>query len=134
VWDQRNDEWDTGARAWRSIRPDADWGLVLQDDAVPVPDLMRHVRAALESVPTETCVSLYMGRVRPREGAALKAAGAAERQGASWIRGAMLYWGPAVLVPGACIPGLLEWAEGRTEAYDRRIGKWFHDQAKPVLY
>src|SRR5690606_31733722 len=66
AWDQRNNEWDTGARAWRLHDPDADWHLVLQDDAILCPNFADRLHATLAQAPTGP-VSLYIGTGRPRQ-------------------------------------------------------------------
>src|SRR5699024_12066418 len=54
-------------RAWRyGALFDSDWTVVLEDDALPVPNFDQHVQAALGTLPAEPCaVSLYVGTSRP---------------------------------------------------------------------
>jgi hypothetical protein len=67
---------------------DDEWGIVLEDDAVPVDDFRQQVQAALDAAPQEV-VSLYLGRQRPadwvdRVGQAVEAASISD---VSWIIG-----------------------------------------------
>ena len=43
---------------------DATWSLVVEDDALPIPDFLTHAEAALDTAPTPI-VSLYCGKSRP---------------------------------------------------------------------
>ncbi|ACH62205.1 hypothetical protein MYRNA_238 [Mycobacterium phage Myrna] len=52
-------------RAWRWLaRQEEEWGVVLEDDAVPVDGLPDQIHSALYVAPTPV-VSLYLGRGRP---------------------------------------------------------------------
>lgn len=66
----------------------ADWYVVLEDDAVVVPDWRRQVAAALEVAP-QPVVSLYLGRLRPPQfvSQVVRAVGCANSADASWIVG-----------------------------------------------
>lgn len=48
----------------RSAHPDAEWYVVLEDDAQPIPDFNSQLRAALKEAPTQI-VSLYLGTANP---------------------------------------------------------------------
>jgi len=136
AWDERDDELDTGSRAWKlGLRPDNDWHLVIQDDALPVPGLMAHLAEAVKHAP-RTAISLYVGTGKPRVSAVRDAVRAADRIGASWLECWDMMWGVAVLVPAEHITGLFAaeppaWAS----AYDRRIGWHYATQLQiPVRY
>src|SRR5690606_1570086 len=60
VWDRGLGENDTGDRAWQATNLDADWAVVLQDDAIPVPWLRQTLQDGLQKAP-RTCVGLYVG-------------------------------------------------------------------------
>ncbi|QZE10549.1 glycosyltransferase [Mycobacterium phage ScoobyDoobyDoo] len=52
-------------RAWRYLaRQDSEWGVVLEDDALPVDGFSEQLTKALRVAPTPV-VSLYLGRTRP---------------------------------------------------------------------
>src|SRR5690606_4281782 len=114
VWDRTNDRWDTGVRAWQHHDPGADWHLVLQDDALICRDLIPGLEKALERVPVESTVSLYLGN----RGVGLKAA-ARVPDGVSWVQMPKLIWGVAMCVPTCTIPDMLRWCRSvDLENYD----------------
>jgi hypothetical protein len=133
TWDDGNGEWDTGARAWDSIDRGADWGLVLQDDALPIPDMLAHLAEALASAP-RTCTSLYVGTGRPSANAVTGAIERASRTRAAWLEHRTLLWGVGVVLPTEDIAPLLAWAARVTYSYDQRIGAWYLGQHRPVRY
>lgn len=136
VWDRINDRHDTGLRALQAYDPEATHHLVIQDDALPCRDLLASVEQALAYVPDGHPASFYLGRVRPfrqRIERLVRVAGSA-----SWLRFPGPYWGPAIVVPTAAIPGLVEWwhspkGSGVTN-YDRRIARFFQRDGIDCFY
>lgn len=135
VWDQCNDEWDTGSRAWQAAHNlYNEWGLVVQDDAVPIPDFRHHLDDVLQHAP-RTAVSLYVGTGRPRADTVKRAAQRADRVGAAWLQCASLLWGVALLLPTEHITPMLHWCQHRTEPYDQRISRYYRTVLhRPVRY
>lgn len=133
VWDQRNDEWHTGARAWSAINPAADRGLVVQDDALPIPDFRRHVDTLAARAP-RTAVSLYVGTGRPREPQVRRAVTEADRTGASWLDCDGLLWGVAIMLPVEHITPLLDCAQTSPLPYDQRISAWYRSRGQRVRH
>jgi hypothetical protein len=134
VWDEQNDEWDTGFRSWCAIRPDADWGLVVQDDALPIDGMRRHAEQALTISP-RTAVSFYVGTGRPRPDRVKTAVRQAQRHGASWLESESLLWGVAVALPQEHIPAMLDWAQTSRLPYDQRISAYYRRVLQlPVRY
>ncbi|GAA1736931.1 hypothetical protein [Microcella frigidaquae] len=136
VWDERDDEWDTGARAIAAYDPEATHHLVLQDDALPVPDFRRHAAAALDQHP-DALVSFYLGTSRPPQWQAAvdRACEQAEDIGAAWLSAPVLLHGVAIAIPTPEIPALLDWCDRPTVPYDERIGMyWRYVLDRPVLY
>lgn len=120
--------WANGRRAWEMAEQDADWHLVLQDDALPCPDLLDGLAKGLEHVPAATVVSAYFSHIRPFPARTLSAGATAERQGASWIESRFVWWGVALAVPVREIEAMLAMGDKRHEAYDRRIGLHFRNR------
>lgn len=131
VWDQQDDEWDTGSRALATAW--GDWHCVLQDDAIAFPDLRTQVEHAIIFAPERTAISLYVGTLRPLAPRVTAAVVQATQSGAAWLTHHTLLWGVAVLLPTEDIPGILNHSDPRLP-YDRRIGEWYHEQDRPVLY
>lgn len=127
VWDRRSDRWDTGVRAWRHHDPAADWHLVLQDDAMPCRDLLPGLEAALDHIPAQSVVSLYLGSNGPRSLAA---------HDPSWITFPRLIWGVGIAVPVASIDDMLTWCEQNPQPnYDTRVARYYERAARwPVYY
>lgn len=129
AWDQRNNEWDTGARAWRLHDPDADWHLVLQDDAILCPNFADRLHTTLEQAPTGP-VSLYIGTGRPRQTQVQRAL----RDADGSITLPWLLWGVAIALPVAHIPAMLHACRTGHHEYDRRISRWYEQQRTPTWY
>jgi hypothetical protein len=133
VWDQVDDEWDTAARAWAAINPAADWGVVLQDDAVPIDDFRRHLTDALDAAPPGP-VSLYVGTGRPHAPAVERAVKFARRRSASWLEHRALLWGVAVALPTAGLGAMLASCDEGRRPYDQRLSAWWRARRVPCRY
>lgn len=126
VWDRRNDEWDTGVRAWQAVDPDADYGLVIEDDAIVCRDLLAGLEKALEHVPAESVVSLYLGNRRPYQHRVKQMVTDANSADVSWIRTTSLIWGVAIAVPVSTIADMLTWCEWNEHPnYDARVARYY---------
>jgi hypothetical protein len=133
VWDKINDRHDTGIRAVQAYDPGCTHHLVIQDDAVPCLDLLAGVERALEWVPADNPVSLYLGRVRPFRRAVETAV--LNASAASWITMDGIYWGPGIVVPTAAIPDIVKWWDtDRVTNYDRRLSRWFEKRKLRCWY
>lgn len=138
VWDRENDRWDTGRRALLSYDPDADWHLVVQDDAILCRDFMAGVVYALtplqeltEGIP----VSFYTGKTRPYGEAIRRAVIEAQRMERNWLALRGPLWGVAVALPTPVIDEMVETCdEYEIPNYDMRMAEWFHDRGKPCFY
>lgn len=125
--------WRTGRRAWEAHASDADWHLVLQDDAVPCRDLLAGLEAALAVVGPDGLVSAYTGTGRPDQQHVKRALAHAAATGHSWMPTRSLCWGVAILAPVPTIPDMLAWCSARPRQqlnYDMRIGRYYRDVMK----
>jgi hypothetical protein len=107
--------------------PEADWHLVLQDDALVCPGLLGMLADGLEWVYPRAVVSLYLGDVRPAPTVWAGLARRADSVGAAWVVGPKLSWGLAVVLPVHAIEPMI--AEGDRLGGvpdDMRIGRWAH--------
>lgn len=135
TWDRHRDEWETGSRALAAYDPFGTHHIVLQDDALPVPDFRRHAAAAIAQHP-DSLISFYLGRSRPPhvQRHIIRATLAADEQGAAWISDDRLLHGVALALPITDIDPMLEWCRTPNLPYDDRIGAWYRAQRRKVMY
>lgn len=124
VMDNHDDEWDTHKRAWQSWRTKmATHHLVLQDDALPCPDLLPAVETAVDNLPENSVVSLYFGNAKNHP-KIKRAVERADEHDAAWIITPGTWWGVGIIIPTNLIPGMLDYCTKRREVYDRRLSIW----------
>lgn len=127
--------WRTARRAWNLYDRNAQWHLVLQDDALPVPGLLGHLQRALERVPERAMVNLYMGAQRPMSGLWTGLIRRADDAGASWVVGPMSMWGVATVLPTSLIPEMIAGCDAlHGLPDDQRIGRWCARFKVPCWY
>lgn len=125
--------WATGRRAWEAHDPEADWHMVIQDDALACKDLIAGLEKALKVLGPEGLVSAYTGTGRPDQLHVRRALMHANAKGHSWISTRSLCWGVAIIVPVHTIHDMLAWCSepGRMHmTYDMRIGRYYRDVLK----
>ena len=125
VWDRRGDRWDTGRRAL--LAHSGEWGLTIQDDAIPCQDFLAGAEKALTAA-GERPVAFYTGQPRPWRSVIGPAIARARREGSAWLEMEGPWWGVALAIPTSHIPDLIAWCDKRTEIenYDRRISRFYH--------
>lgn len=127
-------EWKNHKRAWESARDSGKkWAVVLQDDALPVDDLRKHVMDAVSHKPDEM-ISLYVGTHRPRKHQVIAAVEMAESQSASWLMANTLMWGVGVVLPTSRIQEVLDTTQKCRLPYDQRLGFWVEQTDRSVYY
>jgi hypothetical protein len=127
--------WSVAREAWSMHDPGADFHVLVQDDAIPSPDMLPALEKALEHVPDYALVSPYLGQGRnvPRRWG--KMADQADDQGASWICSYVLMWGVCLAVPVAMIPEMIAWCDRKSGMPDdMRVGRWFQRQKIDTWY
>ncbi len=136
IWDQINDRWDTGRRSMLAYNPECSHHLVIQDDTLLCRDLIAGVKKALEHVPDNAPLCLYMGRRRARDHFVVKAAARAEGLGASFVTMSTLNWGPGIAVPTHLIPGMIAYCDPLDDIpnYDRRLSRYWQLEAKTRVW
>lgn len=142
AWDQEGPASGNADRVWRTARhgwllhdPAADWHVLLQDDAAPALDLLPALEKALERVPPDVVVSLYLGDGRhvPSRWAAL--ATTANSRHASWVRTLKLMWGVGLVLPTNAITDMIEQADRRAGVPDdMRVAGWAERRGREVWY
>lgn len=137
IWDEKNDEWHTGQRAWECGKGVADWHLVVQDDAL-ISDphsLYENIESMIRAVPTKSVISLYTGKVRPLPERVTEAV--AKAPDGSFITHYMLMWGVAILLPTDHIEPMLDFLDEpkyNDTKYDIRIGIFYQRNRLPIYY
>lgn len=127
--------WRVARAAWQMADPGSDFHLLLQDDALPAPDLLAGLERALDHVPPDAVVSPYLGKggaVGPRWE---RIAAEAERRGSSWVLSEKLCWGVAIILPTRLIPEMIERANmSAGTPDDMRVAGWARRRQAEVWY
>jgi len=103
-----------------------EWGIVLEDDAVPVSDFRQQAQAALDAAPQEL-VSLYLGRQRPADWVdrVSQAVTAASRSDVSWIIGDTMLHAVGIALRGReLIQSMLHVTTSWRQPMDEAITMW----------
>lgn len=127
-------EVENARRAWSWGQvAGADWHLVIQDDAVPIPRMHDHLNAGLSYyLPSPGLVSLYLGTSYPTHWQA-RIRRALDRAGdAAWIQSDHLLHGVAVAAPVSWIPAILHHRSDLP--YDEHLGQWARSAGHPIWY
>lgn len=136
VWDEKNIRWDTGRRSMLAFDPDADWHLVVQDDALLCRGFIRQVHAALAEVEGGP-VAFYCGKTG-KFGSVLSkdVMRNASRSGQHFFKAPGPWWGPAVAIKPQDIPAMIEWCDPRDDVpnYDRRMSRYFESIGRLCWY
>lgn len=125
--------WAVGRRAWSAFDPDADWHMVVQDDAVVCEDFVAGVERALGQLGPNGLVCPYTGRAKSTQGSYRAECDRAQEAGESWVSVRSLLWGVAIAAPVYTIPDMLEWCDkpmNRKKNYDLRVGLYYRDVLK----
>lgn len=135
VYDELSNEWHTGSRAMQNGVGKGDWHLVIQDDAVLMPELFANIEQLIYSLPEKSVVSLYCGKVKPLAERVQLAVDKASY--GDLLNFYMLLWGVAVLIPTDHIEPMLEFvggAEYDETQYDSRIGVFYQRNRMPIYF
>lgn len=127
--------WRTARGAWSLHDPDADWHVLLQDDAVPCPDFLAGLERALAYVPADAVVSPYLGTGRnvPIRWEALSRA--ADTAGTTWARSLKLMWGVCIVLPVKLISEMIAYADRRYGVPDdMRVAGWAEKTGREIWY
>lgn len=115
---------------------DADWYVVLEDDASPLPDFRRLVGEALMYAP-EQIVSLYLGTGNPSgvtQRNIRQAVMAAQSQNLAWIVADCLIPGVAYALRSDIIHDVIDGISERSEELPLRITRWAQENRASVCY
>lgn len=134
---------------WLADNPaDADWLVVIEDDALPITEFADQLTQVLEAAPTPI-VSLYLGTGRPvwyqpkGQSSAKKlqpilreAVAKAEVQGSSFITAPQLFHGVAVAIKTDLVPSMLDMTGLKDERrpFDYAISDWGEHEELRISY
>lgn len=136
--------WDDGTlgceanhrRAWQWLEPKGtDWGVVLEDDALPVQGFNSQLEQALIAAPTPI-VSLYLGRRRPPDWQSNIHRGTteADKHDAHFITATHLIHAVGVAIRTALIPDMLDHTYQSVRPWDFAIAAWAVTREHMVSY
>jgi hypothetical protein len=143
-WDDEGPASGNADRVWRNARaawlmhdPDADWHVLIQDDAVPCIDFLLGMHQALKRIPTEAPVvmSPYFGTGRLVSNRWDRLAERADQSSTSWIRTTKVMWGVCLAIPVRHIPAMIAFADRRQGIPDdMRVAGWAARNNADVWY
>ena len=127
--------WRTARGGWMMADPDADFHLLLQDDALISADLLAGLEQALEHVPPDAMVCPYLGKGGATPHRWRRMAADADRLGASFVVSSKLMWGVGIILPTSRIPDMLGLADRLTGITDdMRVAGWAEKTRTEVWY
>jgi hypothetical protein len=121
-------------RAWQHLATTkAAFGVVLEDDCLPVAGFLQQLPAVLDAAPTDV-VSLYLGTGRPRhlQKRIGNAVATANAERAHWIVGDRLLHGVAICIRTNLVASMLEATEGTDRPIDYAIRDWANAHQHPI--
>ena len=136
VWDKINDRWDTGRRSMLAYEPEAEWHVVVQDDAILCRGFTGQVERALEEL-DQGPAAFYMGQTGRFNGTSVRAMmDKARRKAQRWIVASGPRWGPAVAVQTTDIPAMIEHGDNveKINNYDLRMESYFQSIGRQCHY
>lgn len=141
-WDQEGPPSGNADRVWRTARgawmladPEADWHVLIQDDALVCRDFLAGLAKALDHVPPDCVVSAYLGSGRTVPVRWTNLARAAQAAQASWVRSQKLTWGVCIALPVRSIPEMIDRSDRRAGIPDdMRVAGWAERTGREVWY
>ncbi|NLE11962.1 MAG: hypothetical protein GX630_10695 [Actinobacteria bacterium] len=132
VWDEHQDRYETGHRAWLAYDKDAAYHVVIQDDVIPCVDLIPGLERALDRVYREAPLCGYIGLYRPPLAGLEAAITEADERQASFITMKTLNFGQLVAAPTDSICDMVAYTDKLTDVqnYDRRLSRYWELERK----
>lgn len=125
-------------RAWEYLAKHntSEWSIVLEDDAIPVPEgFNEQLAQVLDNAPTPI-VSLYLGKLRPPhwQSAIRQAVEQATTQDSHYLVGTHLLHAVAVAIRTDLLADMLTSTATTQHAWDFRIAAWALERGHAVSY
>jgi hypothetical protein len=130
VWDKGHGPRDTHERAWRELallaptgrhHRESWWGMVIEDDAIPVADFRQCMRSALVHAPSSV-VSAYLGRGRPANWQHSIAQVMAIQ--CDWLTARAVLHGVGIAVRGTRIADLVKRCAPEDQSWGHQVRRW----------
>lgn len=131
VFDQVNNVWDTCRRAWLSQADEpTEYTLVLQDDAIVVPDFRRRAEAFIEKHESagDFIFSFYAGS---QLGSRIDAA---RKSGEDYVQAGFIFNEIALCMKTSHIRSMVKFCDDREAKNDQQITRWATIARLKVLY
>lgn len=118
---------------WHAQHP-ADFSVVLEDDAVPVPDFRDQLQAALTAAPTDV-VSLYLGSGYISDATTRATIATAQENDTHWLltRGRVAH-AVALAVRGEHINSLVNHVQRKNRPIDAALSQWARARGHHIAY
>jgi GR25 family glycosyltransferase involved in LPS biosynthesis len=118
---------------WLSTR-EADWLVVVEDDAVPVKDFTHQLEQALTAAPSPI-VGLYLGDGFPPQWQTRirQAVAQADTTGACWITGELLF-GVGIAIKADLVEDMLTYTDHTTQGFDFAIKDWAKTRGHTIAF
>lgn len=130
VWDQAGDRWETGRRSLLAYDQSASHHLVIQDDALPAPDLCQALEQWIPQLP-DAVLCLYAGNI----GKFRRVLTSVNPRTPVWLQMRKVQWGVALVIPTNRIEGAVAFGDQcAVPNYDMRISLWAQKVKLPCLY
>lgn len=134
TYDDTGDRWGNGRRALLAHPRNADWHVVIQDDALVCRDFYARMRPYLRKL-EDRAMQLYIGKSRARM--------FRKHRGKPFVETGRLWWGVAIVLPTWRIDGMLKDTQSHeaedaiawgTRRSDSRIARYLRRQGLRVRY
>jgi hypothetical protein len=125
AWDRKNNIWDTCKRAWQLYNPNADFHLVIQDDAILCKDFLNEIN----KFPNKDRVySLYIGNREKFK----KSLEKAKRKGYEFLVKKNIHHEIALMFPTKRVKEMLDYCDTFNPETDKIINQYVIDKGLKV--
>lgn len=125
VYDERSNVWDTCRRAWLAQDKKAEYGVVIQDDAIVCRDFKRRASKLLRGEPM---YNFYLTHLF------LNRAERAEREGAEYVVSGAVMNEIALCIRMELVDSMIQFCDERGADTDQLIGRWAQWHRHRILY
>lgn len=125
IYDRKNDIWDTCRRAWLAIDKAAEYGLVVQDDAIVCSNFRERAEACLDGDFVYSFFAGYLLRDRIRH---------AEAKGRGYVESGQIFNEIAICMRTKHIDRMVKFCDDMQAKTDQDISKWARLRRLKVRY